>query len=330
MREFINITESYLAPTWSKDTLNSIDDNMFSRFQNKGCEHIGQISDNDGSTYQIWSNTWEGQFLTFYAVTEEGRPVGYVHLIQVKDKYYKISVVYVSRTFGKQGIAKALYKYVLSRGIFVVSDAELTKGSKAIWQSFINDPNYTVKLIKDIPRNPAEKDDPLNIVELKNINQAFKNPHDRLVLFPKNALTEATEAFSIPKVWYHSTELDPEVVAADFKNNNVDPTGAVKDEQYWFSDSWEASRYYGENTVVATLSFHNPLLVTSEEYAAKKPHGPTSHAAMAKRMGYDAVVIHDICDGDMFSTVCAVFNPSLIHARAYSRWNEETQDFDLL
>lgn len=54
------------------------------------------------------------------------------------------------------------------------------------------------------------------------------------------------ENSALPQVWYHSTELDPVEVARDFASNNIDPTGAVKDEQYWFSDSWEASRYYGE------------------------------------------------------------------------------------
>lgn len=140
-------------------------------------------------------------------------------------------------------------------------------------------------------------------------------------------LREFTE--SIPQTWYHSTERDPVVVARDFANNNVDPTGAVKDEQYWFSDDWEASRYYGENTVVATLHFSNPLVLSAEEYRARHS-GPSRLATWAKHHGHDAIVIRDIMDGDMFSTVCAVFSADQINARPYSRWNDDTQDFDML
>ena len=145
-------------------------------------------------------------------------------------------------------------------------------------------------------------------------------------------ISELYESFEVPLVWYHSTEADPVKVARDFANNNIDPTGSVKrgEEQYWFSDSWDASRYYGENTVVARLHFRNPLLVSYDDFVNNKPHGPTWWARKARAEGHDAVVIHDICDGDMFSTVCAVFDPRIIEARPYSRWNEETQDFDLL
>lgn len=136
----------------------------------------------------------------------------------------------------------------------------------------------------------------------------------------------------IPTVWYHSTEADPVETARDMANNNIDPTGAVKkgEEEYWFSDDWAASRYYGENTIVARLKMRNPLVVSSEEFAESRG-GPSSYwAKKAKREGYDAVVIHDIMDGDMFSTVCAVFSVSQIDAKPYSRWNDATQDFDLL
>jgi len=135
---------------------------------------------------------------------------------------------------------------------------------------------------------------------------------------------------TIPTVWYHSTEEDPVETARDMRAHNVDPTGAVKGEEYWFSDDWDASRYYGPNTIVATLNFKNPLVVTSDEFK-EKGRGPSSYwAKKAREEGYDAVVIHDIVDGDMFSTVCAVFDSTLINAKPYAQWNEETQDFDML
>lgn len=142
------------------------------------------------------------------------------------------------------------------------------------------------------------------------------------------------ETFDIPTLWYHSTELDPYTVATDFAHNNMNPVGGTLEHEYWFSDDWEASRYYGQNTVIATLDIRNPLLVSSEEYtenARKFSRGPSSYwAKKAKEEGYDAVIIHDICDGDMFSTVCAVFSPTQIHAKPYAKYNEETDEFDLI
>ena len=136
-------------------------------------------------------------------------------------------------------------------------------------------------------------------------------------------------SFDLPSVWYHSTEGDPVEVAADFKNNNFDPTGAAPSNQYWFSDSWEASRYYGENTVVAKLDIHNPLIVTPE-LRKQNFGGPVKWAAFAKSMGHDACIILDIMDGDLISNVCCVFSADQIDAKPYSRWNEERGDFDFI
>jgi hypothetical protein len=131
----------------------------------------------------------------------------------------------------------------------------------------------------------------------------------------------------LPTIWYHSTEDDAVEVARDFRNHNIDPTGVVKGEEYWFSDDWDASRYYGPNTVVARLNFKNPLIVTSDEFRESRG-GPSSYwAKKARNEGYDAVVIQDIMDGDMFSTVCAVFSVELIDAKPYAYWDEATQDF---
>lgn len=137
--------------------------------------------------------------------------------------------------------------------------------------------------------------------------------------------------FSIPELWFHSTEEDPASIAADL-TLAVDPTGVVKPGtcEIWFSDSWYASRYYGPNTVRATLSLKNPLLVTNEMFR-ESGLGPSSGwASRARQDGHDSVIIHDIMDGDAYSTVCAIFDPKLAKAVAHSQWNEGTQDFDLL
>lgn len=139
------------------------------------------------------------------------------------------------------------------------------------------------------------------------------------------------EDFVMPMVWYHSTEADPVDVARDFASNNIDPTGAAPEGQFWFSDDWEASRYYGHNTVQAKLHFKNPLIVTKEMWERPEHKGgPTKWAKFAQNSGHDAVIIPDIMDGDMFSTVCCVFDPKLIEARPYAQYNEDKDDFDLL
>jgi len=137
--------------------------------------------------------------------------------------------------------------------------------------------------------------------------------------------------FEIPRVWFHSTEMDPDELAQSI-SLAVDPMGVVSGNhcEIWFSDCWHASRYFGPNTVRATLSLANPLLVTSEEFA-ERGIGPSSGwARKARSEGYDSVIIHDIMDGDAFSTVCAIFDPALADTMAHSRWNEAAQDFDLL
>lgn len=149
-----------------------------------------------------------------------------------------------------------------------------------------------------------------------------------------NIISEEASPEAIPTLWYHSTAADLQTVADDFENNNLDPTGAAPSWQYWFSDSWEASRYYGPNAVEAKLLFNNPLLVTEEMREERKASGASigtvGWANEAYRDGYDAVIIFDIMDGDMFSTVCAVFDEGDIRAHAYSRYDEETDSTIML
>ena len=137
--------------------------------------------------------------------------------------------------------------------------------------------------------------------------------------------------FAIPQLWFHSTEKDPEKIAANL-TLAVDPTGVVKPGicEIWFSDCWHASRYYGPNTVRAILSLKNPLLVTNEMFREARIGPSSGWAKRAREAGHDSVIIHDIMDGDAYSTVCAIFDPNLAEANAHSKWNEGTQDFDLL
>ena len=137
--------------------------------------------------------------------------------------------------------------------------------------------------------------------------------------------------FDMPGLWFHSTEEDPVRIAEDL-TQAVDPVGVVRAGtcEIWFSDCWYASRYYGPNTVRAVLALENPLLVTSDQFREVGIGPSTGWARRARDAGHDSVVIHDIMDGDAYSTVCAIFDPALAEAVAHSVWDEEAQDFKLL
>lgn len=137
--------------------------------------------------------------------------------------------------------------------------------------------------------------------------------------------------FPVASTWFHSTEMDPEVLAANIALA-TDPTGVVPAGQaeFWFSDSWYASRYYGPNTVRATLQLINPLYVTVEQQKEARIGPSSGWARRAREAGHDSVIIHDIMDGDAYSTICAIFDPALAEVVPHSRWNEKNQDFDLI
>ncbi len=164
------------------------------------------------------------------------------------------------------------------------------------------------------------------------VSQRFPVLHDFIhgfMALSQGALTEnedeEEEHFVMPTLWYHGTEADPHETAADFENNNLDPTGAAPSWQYWFSDDFDAVGYYGPNSVEAHLHISNPLIVTVAMQKAERI-GTVSWANRAHQEGHDAVVILDIMDGDTISTVCAVFDPDQIEARANTIYDEETDE----
>lgn len=83
-------------------------------------------------------------------------------------------------------------------------------------------------------------------------------------------------------------------------------------EGYWFSSSEDAAGYYGEHVRPFVVTMNNPLVVSHEEFKNGYPHGPPYFAKLAKEKGHDGVVILDILDGDRYSDVYCVWNPTQI------------------
>ena len=83
---------------------------------------------------------------------------------------------------------------------------------------------------------------------------------------------------------------------------------------FWFTNEQETALWYGEHLFAAELEMESILWVTHEQFAASSD-GPPAWAFLAKRHGYDAVIIQEICDGHGISNVCCVFEPGQIRGR---------------
>lgn len=134
------------------------------------------------------------------------------------------------------------------------------------------------------------------------------------------ALVEYTAkraGYSSPIV-YHGTEKE----FSDFSAASVGQMTGCDTFGFWFSDKFEAAEYYhsgeelGGRVISAYLRMDKPLDVTAEEFAAGYPDGPPKWLQKAAKCGHDGVVIHDIQDGDMVSTVYAVSEPGAIKSAA--------------
>lgn len=77
---------------------------------------------------------------------------------------------------------------------------------------------------------------------------------------------------------------------------------------FWFTNNPEAAEFYGEHVRKFFIYLSNPLIVSSDMFAKHYPNGPTYWAKIAYQEGYDGVIINDIVDGDIESTVFCVFD----------------------
>lgn len=81
---------------------------------------------------------------------------------------------------------------------------------------------------------------------------------------------------------------------------------------FWFSNSKDAAEFFGPHVRAFNITMNNPLVVTSQQFIDAYPRGPAYFARLAKKSGYDGLVIQDIIDGDKESTVYCVFDASQI------------------
>jgi hypothetical protein len=104
-------------------------------------------------------------------------------------------------------------------------------------------------------------------------------------------------------------EFDPAFIGRSTMSNT---------EGFWFTDSADAARFYGEHVRSFLVTMHNPMVFTREDFVKAYPKGPSYLAKLAKQKGHDGAVIMDIVDGDRESTVYCVFDPKQITATTSS------------
>lgn len=114
----------------------------------------------------------------FYAVLD-GRVAGYLVLNQLKSApgMAEVDMAFVLPKFQRRGLGAALYRFALSQGIAIVCDETLTKGSRAIWEAMVRDPNIEVTLIeydRYSGETPVER-------PLSDVKQAFRSKNFRMV-----------------------------------------------------------------------------------------------------------------------------------------------------
>lgn len=81
---------------------------------------------------------------------------------------------------------------------------------------------------------------------------------------------------------------------------------------FWFTNNQDAAEFYGEHVRKFSIHLSNPMVVSSDMFVKHYPNGPTYWAKLAFQNGHDGVIIKDIVDGDVESTVFCVFDDSQI------------------
>ena len=133
-------------------------------------------------------------------------------------------------------------------------------------------------------------------------------------------------SFEVPTTWFHGSESMFD--AFDFRL--IGGSTGVRSPGFWFSDSHHAAGYFGPCRATCALELSNPLVVTPEdrEQADEQIQGnwcrsPSAWAKHAASRGHDAVILVDVCDGDVYSTVVCVFDPERV---TIHKWEEPEPD----
>ena len=127
--------------------------------------------------------------------------------------------------------------------------------------------------------------------------------------------TNKTAAEYANQVWFHGTD-------EDFDEFRLGIRRMGDGKALWFSENPKMSGYYGPNQYKVKLHFHNPLIISEEEYENRTKHAFVTDA----RAGNDALIIQDIDDGDTISTICCVFDPSIVEILGKDIYKDEYED----
>ncbi len=172
------IEEATMDKPWPRHAVASINDIAQERYERlKGnFSRLGSVRDAQGTTFDV-----EGvmdDMPRFYAVLD-GQVAGYLVLNNLKTapEMAEVDMAFILPKFQRRGLGAALYRFVLSKGITIVCDETLTKGSRSIWEAMVRDPKIEVTLIDyDRYSGDAPTERPL-----ADVKQAFRSKSFRMV-----------------------------------------------------------------------------------------------------------------------------------------------------
>ncbi|NJO59869.1 MAG: hypothetical protein HC836_16770 [Richelia sp. RM2_1_2] len=102
------------------------------------------------ASVEIWGEHWplsKTYNNRFYFLDGSKEPIGFATLLNVAPKTYTTKMIYITSKFRRAGIASAFYSFLLMNNINLLSDAELTAGSKMTWLKLSR--IHTVFLVKN-------------------------------------------------------------------------------------------------------------------------------------------------------------------------------------
>lgn len=174
------ITEATMDKPWSKDVIGNIASNAQARFDalKKDFTLLGEINPSGGK-YEVWGRV-SNEDARFYVCDGETN-IGYLTFNTAglpNPAMQSVAMAFILPKYQRRGIAAALYRFALSKGVVIVSDATLTKGSRALWQGMIDDYRISVTLIDYDRWNRSETP---KEVPLTNIRSAFSQKERRMV-----------------------------------------------------------------------------------------------------------------------------------------------------
>lgn len=163
---------------------------------------------------------------------------------------------------------------------------------------------YMRKLINELNQSLIEETKPSTLMEgafdVENTYEPGTN---------KSAAEYANQ------LWFHGTD-------EDFDEFRLGVRRMGDGRALWFSENPKMSGYYGPNQYKVKLHFHNPLIVGEAEYEEQSKN---EWISLARLQENDALIIQDIVDGDTISTICCVFDPSIVEILGKDIYKDEDE-----